>query len=63
MGYSVMVAQGTLTPYVCVQLTVPQPHGSIAQQVERLAVNQCVLGSNPSVTAKDSNSKFKRTIG
>ena len=25
MGYSVMVAQGTLTPYVCVQLTVPQP--------------------------------------
>lgn len=26
MGYSVMVAQGTLTPYVCVQLTVSQPN-------------------------------------
>ena len=25
MGYSVMVAQGTLTPYVCVRFTVPQP--------------------------------------
>lgn len=54
MGYSVMVAQGTLTPYVCVQLTVPQPYGSIAQLVERVAVNHCVLGSSPSVTAKDS---------
>ena len=63
MGRSVMVAQGTLTPYVCVQLTVSQPYGSIAQLAERVAVNHCVLGSNPSVTAKDSNSKFKRTIG